>query len=299
MSKQGVLIIMGIFGTNYSKPGPGIDKDAPQKKGIFRFFEIFFRKFSKLTQLNMLAILVGIPFIAIAFIIMPVPQGIVESLALSIGESTAQATVLIFRLTAAMLLYVLWGSGPVSAAYAYISRCFTREEHAWLVSDGKDKFVENFKQGIIVTVIDFVMLYVLSNGLYFYYTNFTQTGENMWLFVTCILAVLTVLYTFMHLHIYQLMVTFENTLPQLYRNAFLLALSELPMNIILTAIAALGVYVLFGMMRLLFGFTIFYIIGLSILRFPIEYTSSRAISRKILANIEDNEKSIDTAEGDD
>lgn len=290
---------MGLFGTNYSKPGPGVDKNAPQKKWIFRFFEIFFRKFSKLTQLNMLAILLGIPFIAIVFFLMPVPQSVVESLSVSIGESTAQATVLIFRLTVAMLLYVLWGAGPASAAYAYISRCFTREEHAWIVSDGKDKFVENFKQGIIVTIIDIVMLWLLPNGLYFYYTNFTQTGETMWLVATCILAVLTILYTFMHLHIYQLMVTFENTLPQLYRNAFLLALSELPMNIILTAIAVLAVFILFGMLRLLFGFTIFYIIGLSILRFPIEYTSSRAISKKILSQIETESESTEDVEGDE
>ncbi len=290
---------MGIFGNNYNKPGPGIDKDAPQKKWIFRFFEIFFRKFSKLTQLNMLAILLGIPFIAIVFFIMPVPQGVVESLSASIGESTAQATVLIFRLTIAMLLYVLWGAGPASASYAYVSRCFTREEHAWIVSDGKDKFVENFKQSIIVTIIDLVMLWILPNGLYFYYTNFTQTGETIWLLLTCVLAVMTVLYTFMHLHIYQLMVTFENTLPQLYRNAFLLALSELPMNIILTAIAVLGVYILFGVMRLLLGFTIFYVIGLSLLRFPIEYTSSRAISKKILSKIEEETESTDDVEGDE
>ena len=290
---------MGLFGANYTKPGPGIDKDAPQKKWIFRFIEIFARKFGKLTQLNMLAILVGIPFIAIAFILMPIPQGVVESLALTVGESTAQATVLIFKLTAAMLLYVLWGAGPVSASYAYISRCFTREEHAWIASDGKDKFVENFKQAIIVTIIDFVMLYLLANGLYFYYTNFTQTGETMWFVVTCVLAVMAVLYTFMHFHIYQLMVTFENTLPQLYRNAFLMAFSELPMNILLTAIAVIGVYILFGVMRLLLGFTIFYIIGLSLLRFPIEYTSSRAISKKILSKIEEETESTDNSEGDE
>ncbi len=290
---------MGLFGANYNTPGPGIDKDAPQKRWIFRFIEIFARKFSKLTQLNMLAILVGIPFIAIAFLIIPIPQGVVDSLSASIGEGTAQATVLIFRLTAAMILYVLWGAGPVSASYAYISRCFTREEHAWITSDGKDKFVENFKQAIVISLIDFVMIYLFSNGLYFYYTSFVQTGETMWFFVTCVLAVIAVLYTFMHFHIYQLMVTFENTLPQLYRNAFLMALSELPMNIILTAIAVVCVYILFGVMRLLLGFTIFYILGLSLLRFPIEYTSSRAISKKILSKIEEEAESTDSSEGDE
>lgn len=294
---------MGLFGSNYSKPGPGIDKNAPQKKWIFRFFEIFGRKFGKLTQLNMLAFLASIPFIAIVFFIMPMPADAVERLTLILGDGTAEATVILFRLVVAMVLYVLWGSGPVSAAYAYISRCFTREEHAWILSDSKDKFVENFKQGIIVSVIDIVMMWLLSNGLYFYYNNFTQTGEAMWFFVTCVLAVMTILYTFMHLHIYQLMVTFENTLPQLYRNAFLLSLSELPMNIILTAIAVFGVVALFGVLQFLFAVIIFYVVGLTLLRFSIEYTSSRAISHKILANLEEDtdttEGYTDTTEGDE
>ena len=30
---------MGLF-TNYTKEGPGVDKDAPRKTGIGRFFEL-------------------------------------------------------------------------------------------------------------------------------------------------------------------------------------------------------------------------------------------------------------------
>lgn len=288
---------MGIFGTNFTAEGPGVDKNAPEKKWIFRFFEIFFRKIGKLTQLNILTIIASIPFIAIAFALIPIPADTVSRLTISLGEEVAAGTVTIFRLTMSVLLYVLWGSGPVSAAYAYISRCFTREEHAWILSDGKDKFVENFKQGIIVTVIDFVMLYLFANGLYFYYSQYTASGSTFSFFLTCAICVLTVLYSFMHLHIYQLMVTFENTLPQLYRNAIILAISELPMNILLTAIAILGVGLLFGILHFIFGFTVFFAIGLSILRFPIEYTSSRAISRKILSKLE--ESTPDDAKGDD
>ncbi len=290
---------MGIFGTNYSKPGPGVDKDAPQKKWIFRFFEIFGRKFGKLTQLNMLSFAVGIPFIVLAFVIMPLPSDIMSRLALIIGEHDAAMTVLIFRLAMSMLLYVLWGGGPVSASYAYISRCFTREEHAWLISDGKDKFIENFKQGIIVAVIDFAMLYLLANGLYFYYTTFVNTGSALWLLFTCVLAVLILLYTFMHFHIYQLMTTFENTLVQLYRNAFILSVSELPMNIILAAIAIIGLFLLYGGLGPIFGTIIFFVIGMSLFRFSIEYTSSRVISKKILSKLEDNSSITNINEGDE
>jgi len=37
---------MALFGFNYTKPGPGIEKDAPRKKGLARFFELLGRDFA-------------------------------------------------------------------------------------------------------------------------------------------------------------------------------------------------------------------------------------------------------------
>lgn len=56
---------MGIFSSNYNRPGPGIPKNAPQKKGIALFFEIFFREFFELIKLNLLFFLFCIPIITI------------------------------------------------------------------------------------------------------------------------------------------------------------------------------------------------------------------------------------------
>ena len=57
---------MALFGFfNYSKPGPGVDKDAPQKKRFFFFFELYGRKFWKLVQLNLLFCLCCIPIVTI------------------------------------------------------------------------------------------------------------------------------------------------------------------------------------------------------------------------------------------
>lgn len=56
----------GFFGLfNYAKPGKGVDKDAPKKKRFFVFFELYFRKFTKLVQLNLLFVLCCIPVVTI------------------------------------------------------------------------------------------------------------------------------------------------------------------------------------------------------------------------------------------
>ena len=56
---------MGLFSANYSKAGPGVAKDAPQKRAFFHFWEIYFRKFWKLLSLNIVYFLLCIPIITI------------------------------------------------------------------------------------------------------------------------------------------------------------------------------------------------------------------------------------------
>lgn len=39
---------------NYDKPGKGVGKDEPQKHAFFYFFELYFRKFWKIIEANLL-----------------------------------------------------------------------------------------------------------------------------------------------------------------------------------------------------------------------------------------------------
>ena len=58
----------GFFGLfDYNKPGPGVDKNGPQKKGIVIFFELYFRKFWKLILANLLYVLVSLPVVTTGF----------------------------------------------------------------------------------------------------------------------------------------------------------------------------------------------------------------------------------------
>lgn len=55
---------MGLFG-GYENAGPGIAKNAPKKKRIIVFFEIFVRKFWKLLEVNVLYMLFCLPIVTI------------------------------------------------------------------------------------------------------------------------------------------------------------------------------------------------------------------------------------------
>jgi uncharacterized membrane protein YesL len=56
----------GFFGLfDYSRPGKGVSKDEPQKPRFLHFWELFFRKFWKLIQLDLLFIAFCLPLVTV------------------------------------------------------------------------------------------------------------------------------------------------------------------------------------------------------------------------------------------
>ncbi len=56
---------MGLFSDRYTKEGKGVDKNAPEKNGLFRFFELFKRHFSKLVTGNLLYVVLSLPVVTV------------------------------------------------------------------------------------------------------------------------------------------------------------------------------------------------------------------------------------------
>ncbi len=56
---------MGLFGKNYDTPGKGVSKNEPQKRGFFRFFELYFRNFWKLISAQFWCVLLSLPLVTV------------------------------------------------------------------------------------------------------------------------------------------------------------------------------------------------------------------------------------------
>jgi len=274
---------MGFFGGGFTKEGPGVDKNAPKKKGIFLYIEIFIRKFWKIVQLNLLYTLFSIPMLVLLYFLAPVSTDFTARIVQSSGlDASAEAALQAgFRVMFALGILSLWGSGPASAGTAYIMRCFAREEHAWIWSDFWDKFKSNFKQASIVIIVDIVVLMLEINAMMFYFSIFKNTNDTMWLIITYMSFLLFVLYTFIHFYIYQIMVTFECTMVQLYRNALIFAFAKLPMNLLLMFfvcgfIFGLSLIVSPGVVIMLYA-----TVGIIFSSFPIAFYASRSILKTL------------------
>lgn len=242
---------MGFFTPSFDKPGKGIDKDAPEKRSFFRFFDIFFRKFWKLISVNLLYLVTALPTLAIVFFLAGMISGnifasesiqsLMHNLAQASGGDETQvynilyvSIDLIVRLGTSLIFLIFWGMGPVTAGVTYIYRNYAKETHAWVWSDFVKAFKENFKQAIGVYLIDLVAFVLLFTAFVVYRQMSGFFGAMRY-----VILIIGLVYTLMHPYIYQLMITFEMKFKDLYRNAFLFAVGKLPSNFLSTVILAL------------------------------------------------------------
>ncbi len=278
---------MGLFSSNYSKPGPGVSKDAPKKKGIFLYIEILGRKIFKLFQISWLYCLCSLPYLILMFFYSSyIFGGYIQQLLQGFTEANSNLSVFVISCFITMFVFVLWGSGPASAGFAYVTRCFSREEHAWILSDFFVKTKENFKQSMILVIIDFVTLFVISNAIIQYWSIYAAGNNMIWLLLMYICILILFLYTFIHFNIYQLMVTYDCKFKDLIKNSLLLSLGRAPINLILMIFASGLMIVAFNYLHPLEAVLVVLVIAFGFIRFPIEFNSARMIEKIIKTSSE-------------
>ena len=238
-----------MFGVNYQKPGKGVEKRAENAPRIPIFFEVLFRKLWNFCKINVMYLIVSLPVIAILFVIsgvvsVPLTEAIKPALLKVLGDlnSADQASLassmvwfdLLARFVVTVLFIVFFGMGPATAGITYILRNYAREEHAWIWSDFWRNLWSNFRQSILVLVIDVIVCLVLGTAIKFY---FNMGGAG--LILAPITLSVAIVYLMMHLYIYQLMVTFKLSIPSLFKNSFAFAITNLPKNLLLLGVLAI------------------------------------------------------------
>lgn len=227
---------MGLFSANYNKPGPGVDKDAPPKPRFFTFFEVLKRKFWHLIRINFLYVLCNIPALVLALYVSSAYLQKVH-----IDNSGLNDFYIRIFLAAIMIFLSVVTIGPVQAGFTYVLRNYSREEHAFIWWDFKDNFIKNFKQGMIITGIDIVVMYILGIALNFYLSTpgILATAASAFVFLSIIV------YCIMHLYLYPMLVTVQLSIKNLYKNAFILSLLKLLPNILFVILNILIAYAAF------------------------------------------------------
>ena len=226
---------MGLFSANYNKPGPGVEKDAPPKPRFFIFFDVLKRKFWHVMKINLMFVLFNLPALFVSFI---VASNFLQKL--KIDEGLGDFYVRFF-LAAVMTLIPVITIGPVQAGITYILRNYSREEHSFIWWDFKENFTKNFKQGMIITVIDIVVMYILGIAINFY----TSQSGLIYVAATSFVFLSLIVFLIMHLYIYPMLVTVHLSIKDIYRNAFIFSILKLLPNVLFLALNMVIAYAAF------------------------------------------------------
>lgn len=110
----------------------------------------------------------------------------------------------------------------------YITRNYARDEHVWLWSDFLGSDEGELKQGLAMSTINAVFLYLFFFGLSFYSSMSENTGSYLYLFMQVVLVMMGLVFALMNLYIWPMMVTYDLKLTQILRNSMVLALGACP-----------------------------------------------------------------------
>lgn len=245
----------GFFGLfDFTREGPGVPKDAPPKSRFRIFFEVLGRKFWNIVKVNLLFGVFNIPALFILFIFAVYLQALLtQNMTLSPEEISSN---LFFGTIPLMTIFVclpLITVGPAQAGMTYILRNYSREEHAFIWWDFKEQARKNFKQSMIVSIINMVLTILVILDIYFYLSY--QTDNLLMTAATAFIIMAFIVFMMMSMYIYPMMVTFDLNIRQLYKNAFLFAIMKFFPNLLILIVVFL--YLFFSFYYPLVGYFLF------------------------------------------
>lgn len=130
-------------------------------------------------------------------------------------------------------------TGLAQAGITNVTRNIARDKHSFGISDFFDTIKANWKQSLIVGIVNTLVTALICFGLLFYYNS-----EGMFADIALsFLLICFVVFTFMRYYIWVMIITFDLPTSKIYKNSFLLAFVNFKTNL-LVAVLELAMYAL-------------------------------------------------------
>ena len=246
--------------------GKGISKEeAAKPKTVGRFFRYFSSNFNMMFALNIFMFLGNFPVLFGLFamtgnlnihtsapasslfgpIYGAITAGGVKSpvSAALMGVHVVQAQVTMMttatKILFALTLLIVFTFGIVNACIAYVMRNIVKGDSTTLISDIKYCVKRNWKQAMLLGIIDLIMVAVIVYDVIFFFSG--AGGVASFLFGA--MLVVAMLYVMMRNYMYILLVTFDLSIWKILKNSFIFALLGFKRNIV-AFLGGLAVWVL-------------------------------------------------------
>ncbi len=290
----------GFFGLfDYNKPGPGVPRDAPPKSPFIVFFEILQRKFWNFIKVNMMFLIFNIPALLLGMFVMLFFFPNILPEALTNTDVLVSDMLLKFVLLTPMMCIPMVTVGPAQAGFTYIMRNYAREEHAFLWSDFKEIALKNMKQSLIVSTINFFLTFMILWSIRAYIVigsgNFLMTAGS------ALMVMLFIVYACMNMYIYPIMITFDLSIKQIYKNALIFAVIKFLPNVGILLLSTFIIFLTFGLIipfSQIIGIILYIFLTVSLVGFLTNFYVYPKLKKYMISRIEEEEDDEDDDDED-
>lgn len=270
---------MGLFSPGFLKEGKGINKDDPEKNRFFLFFELFFGHFSKLVTVNFVYFITMLPLFF----------GIMLSINFSQWPFKFTGDIV------GMILIVvsIFTSFPMTAGFTFVIRNMQRREHAWIIRDMFKHAKANYKKAAINGAVQLVVYFLMYVAYITYRYNIGGTTGFM---LSWIIVMISIIFIWMQYYMNLMIVTFDLTLKQIYKNALIFAIAKLPANLLITVICIALIFLCMWYVPTVINVLLLAVIYLSLLGFITIYGIYPSVDKVMITNADTSEE--DSSVGD-
>ncbi len=230
----------------YGKQGKGdfTIENLPQNRRQL-FGEVLKVRWSAMFGVNLLYMIIWIPAIIWTFLnvvtlysMLTVETGIDMD-----GVSSLIATYLLLMVPCVTI------TGPFNAGVTYVLRNWARDEHSFVLSDFKDAVKANWKQSLVVALIDGAIPFLMYTCWRFYGGLLSQS--SLYLLPTALVLLVTVVWSLASMLAYPMLITYDLKLKDVIRNSVLLSLAKLPFSVLIKLATLVLPAAAFGLMLLI------------------------------------------------
>lgn len=277
----------------YGKSGKGDfnKEDLPTNRWQL-FWEMLRVRFSALIRLNLMYVVAWLPTMIVIMIgAMSLLTGLTTEDGQAVENVMELAQSILFS-TLVLLIPCVTITGIVTPGVAYVTRNWSRDEHAFIWSDFKDAVKENWKQGLVISLMTSlvpIIVYTCWN----FYGSLANTQSAMMIVPQVLVLMLGVIWYLAVTYMHPLIVSYKLKMKDVLRNGVLLAVARLPMSVgirllhCLPMVIGVGLAFFVSPMYCILGLFAYYlIIGFSLSRFVTASYTNAVFDRFINSKIE-------------
>lgn len=300
----------------YGKSGKGDfrKEDLPKNRWQL-FWEMLRVRFSALCRLNLMTLAAWLPLIIVIGMCVSTLLNVMsitgdysnyvqtgdagnlsEEQIAALGElNVTEFTLNMFQQSVStMLLWLIPAiliTGPVQAGMAYVTRNWSRDEHAFIWADFKDAVKENWKQALGVSAVTSVLPLIMY-VCYRFYGGMTQQSA-FYILPQMLVIMLGLVWTLGTVFMYPMMVSYKVTFRDLVKNSVMLAIARLPQTVgvrlvvLLPMLIGLSVFYFTASPLVLLIVALYYaVMGYAMTRFVFASYTNAVFDRYVNSHIE-------------